>query len=426
MRAGRMALIVVGIGIGLCASPAGALDWPQWRGPQRDGLSQETGLLKQWPKAGPKLLWQVDKVGSGYSTPAVVGDRIYLVSNKGKKNEFVEALNAQDGQQVWSTRIGEVGPNLGPQYPGSRGTPTVDGDLLYAVGSNGDLDCLETATGKIVWHKDLRTDFNGQPGNWAYAESPLIDGNVLVCTPGGSEATLAALNKQTGAVIWKSAIPGGDRAAYASVTIADVGGVKQYVQFLHKGVVGVDAKTGKFLWRYERTAQGSPANIPTPLVHDAYVYSATGRGGGALIELKAAQGAVKAQQVYYSKRLPSSIGGTVEVGGYLYGTNSQGLMCVDFKTGKIKWQERCVGPGSICYADGCLYVHGEDNNQVALVEATPEAYREKGQFTPPDSPNHSGRVPKAWAYPVVANGRLYIRDLNFLWCFDIRSESGAK
>ena len=323
------------------------------------------------------------------------------MGNKGKKDEFVAALGVQDGKQLWQRHIGEVGQNLGPQYPAPRGTPTVDGDLLYAVGSNGDLVCLETASGKIVWHKDLRSDFQGMPGNWAYSESPLIDGNVLVCTPGGSEATLVALNKQTGDVIWKAPVPGGDRAAYASVTIADVGGVKEYVQFLQKGVVGVDAKTGKFLWRYERTAQGSPANIPTPLIHENYVYSATARGGGALVELK--PGTAKPQQVYYSKRLPSSIGGTVEVNGSLYGTNSQGLMCADFKTGDVKWQDRCVGPGSICFADGCLYVHGEENNSVALVEATPEAYREKGEFTPANSPSHSGRVPKAWAYPVIAN-----------------------
>jgi len=422
MRIGRLALIVVGIG--LCAWPVFALDWPQWRGPQRDGISQETGLLKEWPKEGPKLLWQVDTVGFGYSTPAVAVDRIYLLGNKGKKDEFVEALNTQDGQQVWKVRIGEVGPNLGPQYPGARGTATVDGEALYAIGSNGDLDCMETATGKIRWHKDLRSDFKGKPGLWAYSESPLIDGEVLVCTPGGPDATLVALNKQTGDVIWKSAIPGADTAAYSSVMIAEVQGVKEYVQFLQKGVVGVNAKTGEYLWRYERTAQGSPANIPTPVIHETYLYNATGRGGGALIEIK--PGAEKPAQIYFSKRLPASIGGSVEVGGNLYGTNSQGLMCADFKTGNIKWQDRCVGSASICYADGLLYVHGEENNTVALVKATPDGYHKEGEFTPPGTPNHSGRGPKAWAYPILANGRLYIRDLDHLWCYELRSEGGGK
>jgi outer membrane protein assembly factor BamB len=422
MNARRLAWIVVGVG--LCVSPAGAADWPQWRGPQRDGISQEMGLLKEWPKEGPKLVWQVDKAGFGYSTPAVAGDRVYLMGNKGKKDEFVLALNTTDGQQVWQRRVGEVGANLGPQYPGARGTPTVDGDLVFTIGSNGDLDCLEAATGKIVWHKDLRSDFKGMPGNWAYSESPLVDGNVLVCTPGGAEATIVALNKQTGDVIWKSEIPGGDRAAYSSVTIADVGGVKEYVQFLQKGVVGVDAKTGKFLWRYGRTAQGSPANIPTPIVHGTFVYSASGRGGGALVELK--PGAADPAQIYFSNRLPTAIGGAVKVGDFLYGTNSQGLVCADFKTGDIKWKDRGVGAGGICYADGRLYVHGENNNSVGLVEATSEGYHPKGEFTPANTPDHSGRGPKAWAYPVIANGRLYIRDLDHLWCFDIRSESAGK
>jgi outer membrane protein assembly factor BamB len=195
MRRARLALTVVGIvmGIGAGARPAMAADWPQWRGPQRDGISSETGLLKEWPKDGPKLAWQNDKVGSGYSTPAIAADRVYLIGNEGKKKEFVEALNAQDGHQVWAQVIGQVGQNLGPQYPGSRGTPTVDGELVYAIGSNGNLACLEAASGKIVWHKDLRSDFAGMPGNWAYSESPLVDGNVLVCTPGGSEATIVAL-----------------------------------------------------------------------------------------------------------------------------------------------------------------------------------------------------------------------------------------
>jgi outer membrane protein assembly factor BamB len=267
----RFLLACAGFGIiGL----ATATDWPQWRGPQRTGVSQETGLLAEWPKEGPKLLWQLSDVGNGYATPAVAGTRIYLLSNRGMENESVQALSVQDGKPVWSTRLGNVGsPNQSPPYPMARSTPTVDGDRLYALGSDGDIACLETATGKLIWQKNLQRDFGGKPGKWAYAESPLIDGETLVLTPGGAEATLVALNKKTGAVIWKSAVPGGDAAAYSSAIVAEPVGRKQYIQFLDKGVVGVDAKTGQFLWRYEKTSTG-PANIPTPIEHDGYVYSA--------------------------------------------------------------------------------------------------------------------------------------------------------
>lgn len=398
-----------------------AADWPQWRGPERNGISKETGLAKEWPKEGPKLLWQAKEIGDGYSTPAVVGERLYLISNQGMENEFVHALSVADGNEVWKTTIGKVGPNQGPQYPGTRSTPTVDGDELYALGSNGDLVCLNTGDGKELWRKDLRKDFGGKPGKWAYAESPLIDGDVLVVAPGGSKATIVALNKKSGDVVWESAIPEGDEAAYASAMIVEVGGLKQYVEFLSKGLVGVEAKTGKLLWRYEKTAQNSPANIPTPLVQEQFVYSAAGRSGGGLVQLKAAGSTVEAEEVYFTPKLPTAIGGAVVLDGYLYGTNGQGLLCAVLKTGDIQWQERGVGAGSVCYADGRLYVHGE-NGDVALVEVTPEAYREKGKFSPPES---SKKGPgKAWAYPVIANGRLYIREMGTVWCYDVKVSAG--
>ena len=418
-KSGRRIGVVLGWVILATATGGGAAvaaDWPQWRGPQRDGVSKETGLLKEWPAGGPRLVWQVNDLGEGYSTPAVVGDRLYLLSNKGTDDESVHALNAADGKPVWATRLGKVGPNQGPQYPGARTTPTVDGDLLYALGSDGDLACLETANGKERWRTNLRTVFGGQPGAWAYSESPLVDGDLLVCTPGGVEATLVALNKNTGDTVWKSAVPGGDQAAYSSAIVVEAAGVKQYVQFLQKGLVGVDAKTGKFLWRYAKTAEGSPANIPTPVARGELIYSSTARGGGGLVRLTpAGDGAVRADEVYFEKKLPTAIGGSVLVGDHLYGTG-QVMMCVEFSTGQVKWSERGVGAASVCYADGRLYLHGE-GGEVALVEATPDAYRELGRFTPPDSPDR-GRS-KAWTYPVVANGQLYLRDLNMLWCYDV-------
>jgi len=396
---------------------AGAADWPQWRGPLRDGKSEEKGLLQQWPAEGPKVVWQLKDIGNGFSTPAVVGDMLYVQSNEGMDNEFVQAIDVQKGEKLWSQRLGKVGENQGLPYPGARGTPTVDGNLLYALGSDGDLACLQAKTGEVVWTKNLRKEFGGQPGQWAYAESPLIDGDVLVCTPGGSEATIVALNKRKGDVVWKSPIAEGDQAAYSSIIIVEVDGLKQYVQFLGGGLVGVDANTGKFLWRYAETAQGSPANIPTPVAENDLVYSSTGRGGGGLIQLTVADNQVSAKQVYFSKKLPTAIGGAVLLDGYLYGTTAQAMLCVDFKSGEVKWEERGIGAGSLCFADGRLYQHGE-NGEVALLEPSPEGYRQKGHLKPADPPQLPPRT-FSWAYPVVANGRLYIRNQNCLWCYDI-------
>ena len=397
-----------------------AADWPQWRGPNRDGVSTEKGLLKQWPAEGPKLLWRVNDAGGGYSTPAVAGDRMYLLGNEGMDNEFVAARSAGDGKPLWQVRLGKVGnPNQRPPYPGARSTPTVAGNVLYALGSDGDFVALQAADGNELWRKNLRKDFGGKPGVWAYSESPLVDGDVVVVTPGGADATIVALDRKTGNVKWKGAVPGGDEAAYSSIIATEIGGKKQYVQFLQRGLVGVDAETGKFLWRYEKTAQGSPANIPTPVTRDGFVYSSTSRGGGGMVKLTAEGDAVKAEQVYAEAKLPTAIGGAVLVGDHLYGTSGQGLMCVEFKTGKQAWFDRSVGPGAVLFADGMLYVFGENSGETALVEATPEAYREKGRFTPPDAPPRE-RGKKSWAYPVVANGKLYLRDWDTVWCYDVR------
>jgi outer membrane protein assembly factor BamB len=400
-------------------------DWPQWRGPERDGISQEGGLLKEWPAAGPKLRWQVNDIGDGFSTPAVVGTRIYLTSNRGMENEFVQALSAQDGEPVWTTRLGNVGnPNQDPPFPKARSTPTVDGDFVYALGSDGDLACLETGTGTVRWQKSLRKDLGGQPHEWAYAESPLVDGDVVVVTPGGPEATIVALDKKTGAVVWKSAVPGGDPAGYASAVVVQAGGRKQYVQFLSKGLVGVDAKTGKSLWRYNEVAKG-PAQAFTPVARDGYVYGGALSVGGGLVRLKPDANGVAAEQVYFERGLPNGFGGAVLVGDYLYGVamGQQQLLAVEFTTGKVMWKAESLGRASVAYADGLLYVHAWSGD-VGLVEATPAGYREKGRFTPPAQPKHKqlGEMAEhAYAYPVIANGSLYIRDLGTLWAYDIKA-----
>jgi outer membrane protein assembly factor BamB len=400
-------------------------DWPQWRGPERNGISSESGLLKQWPKEGPKLLWQVNDLGDGYSTPSVVGNRIYMMSNRGMENEFVQALSTEDGKPIWTTRVGNVGnPDQDPPFPKARSTPTVDGEFIYALGSDGDLACLEARSGKVRWQKSLRKEFGGQPHEWAYAESPLVDGNVLVVTPGGAQATIVALNKKTGAVIWKSAVPGADPAGYASAIVVQGGGRKQYVQFLSKGIVGVDAKTGAFLWRYKEVVKG-PAQAFTPVARGAYVYGGALSIGGGLVRLKPDNGGVAAEQVYFERGLPNGFGGAVLVGDYLYGTQTagRGLVAVEFTTGKVKWKTESFPMSSVVYADGHLYLHNETGDCL-LVEATPEGYREKGRFTPPNQPKkkRAGQMAEgALAHPVVANGRLYIRDLETLWAYDIKA-----
>jgi outer membrane protein assembly factor BamB len=406
--------------LGVVAFGAVAADWPQWRGPNRDGHSPEKGLRQAWPPEGPRLRWQLSTLGSGYSTPAVVGERLYLLANDGLENEYVVALATSDGQRVWSTGLGVVGqPKQDPNFPAARSTPTVVGDLLYALGSDGDLACLEIATGAIRWRKHLRRDLGGQPGTWAYAESPLIDRDTLVCTPGGTQATLAALDRRTGQVRWVCALAEGDEAAYASAQVAEAGGVRQYVQLLQKGLVGVEASTGRFLWRFAKAVSRYNANIPSPVVSDGCVYVGSAGTGGGLVRLQVAGGRVEAEPLYFEAKLPTSIGGAVKVGDYLYGTTAQAMLCVEFQTGRVKWEERALGPASLCYADGRLYLHGE-NGEVALVEPSPDGYREKGRFTPPGQPERKNQMEKAWAYPVVADGRLYLRDQGTLWCYDVR------
>jgi outer membrane protein assembly factor BamB len=397
-----------------------AADFAQWRGPLRDGHSPETELLKEWPKEGPKLLWQVTDVGGGYSTPSVVGDRIYLFGSDASE-ESVIALNAKDGGKVWSAKLGKVGhPEQKPSYPGARSTPTVDEKFLFALGSDGDLACLEIANGKEVWRKHLRTDFGGKYGEWAYSESPLVDGDKVIVTPGGTNATVLALNKKTGETVWKCTVPEGSAAGYSSVIIAEFSGVRQYVQFLASGLMGIDPGSGKLLWRYEKSGKGSPAPIITPLVSDGMIYSGAFRATTALVKPVLKDGVFKVEEIYSNSKLPVGLGGVVKVGEYFYGSGGSTAMCVEFKTGAVKWEERSIGPGSLLVAAQRIYVHA-DNGDVALFEPGAEGYREKGRFTPPGVPSRSNPMEKAWTYPVISNGKLYIRDKESLWCYDVKA-----
>jgi len=313
-------LWIAGIVILSKALPVFADNWPQWRGPQRDGISHETGLLGEWPKEGPKLLWRVENIGRGYSTPAVVNDRLYLMASEGLDNEFVEALDVHDGKRMWSTRIGNVGnPKQQPNFPTARSTPTVEGDFLYALSSDGDLDCMDIKNGSVRWKKNLRSDFGGKTAEWAYAESPLIDGEALVCAPGGSEATVVALGKTSGDLIWKCPLAESDDAGFSSAIVVDTGEIREYVRLLTKGLVGIEASTGRLLWRYGKPISKYGANIQTPVASGEYVFcSSTGTGGG-VVRLKVQGKQVEAEQVYFGPEYQTAIGGVVKVGDYLYG-----------------------------------------------------------------------------------------------------------
>jgi outer membrane protein assembly factor BamB len=407
------------------AAGAPAADWPRFRGPDNNGICTETGLLQEWPEGGPKLLWTVDGLGTGYSTVSITGGKILtmgdLPADDGSQQQFVIALDLNTRDQLWTTRIGP------PHSDGPRCTPTVDGELLYVVGTDGDLACLETATGKVRWHKSFAADFGGKMmSQWKFSESPLVDGEKLVCTPGGPDATIVALDKKTGEVIWKCGIPdigpeGKDGAGYSSMVVAEIDGVRQYVQILGRGAVGVEAETGRFLWGYNRIAN-KVANIPTPIVRGNYVFVTTSyKAGSALLKLTRNGDRMDVEEVYF---LPWEVfnnhhGGVVLVGDYLYGGSGQNQgvpVCIEFQTGKIAWrQDDPPGTGSaaVLYADGNL-IFRYQNGLVALIEATPEAYRLKGTFRTAVKKGNS------WPHPVVFDGKLYLRDQDTLMCYDVR------
>ncbi len=604
-------LLVLCVGSSLPAQvPSGPNDWPQWRGPNRDGISHDKGLLTAWPEGGPKVLWQVDRVGVGYSSVVVKDGRIFT---QGDLNgvEHILCLSAQDGSLLWAVqpepvakelaerinaeftnldknqdgtvdevealaRLGnefnkydtaadgdaeaiaetrrkrlfasldanndgklsfeesgdalrdefaridqndadadatalaasratalfaqldtdkdgkisrdesrrsaldrpfnqaddrdpstnkgdqlltkqeletylakrETGKDgtLSPEevleyyvksHPGKdgiltrdelqgyfggyrnrqgdgpRGTPTVDGDLVYCEGGNGDVTCLEAATGKTVWHVNLTRDFGGGRPGWGYSESPLIEGEMLVVTPGGKNGTVLALNKKTGDAIWQSSDIQ-DGAHYSSPVAATIGGRREIVQFARSSVFGLDAASGKFLWKYSAANNGT-ANCFTPIVDKNYVFvsSAYGTGSG-LAEVSNSADGQTAEEVYFLGKLASHHGGAVKIGDYLYSNGGGSLMCIHYLTGDIAWQARSVGKGSLVAADGMLYVQSE-RYAFALVEATPEEYREKGRF----KFDSHGRP--SWAHPVVCGGRLYVRDQESLTAYDLRS-----
>jgi outer membrane protein assembly factor BamB len=388
-----------------------AADWPQWQGPDRTRLSKETGLLKEWPAAGPSVVWTATGLGSGYGSMAVAGDRVFLQGARGRTSVVI-ALNRADGKEVWSKTLGAYETN--DRGPGPRGTPTVDGDRLYVLSENGDLACLKT-DGTEVWRRNILSDFAGRQLQWLISESPLVDGPHVVVSPGGPGAGIVKLDKMTGKTVWTSKDLS-DPAGYSSVIAADVQGVRTYMTFTATAGVGVRASDGKLMFRYPRAANRT-ANIATPIFSNNKVFftSAYGTGGG-LLDLTAHNGEVTPKEVYFTLNMKNHHGGVVLVDGHLYGFNDSILTCLEFATGNVIWRDRSVGKGSVTFADGSLYIQGE-NNLFGLAEATPSGYREKGRFSIPDKGLPS------WAHPVVSDGRLYVRNQDTLLVYDVKARA---
>ncbi len=396
-------LCVTGVAL---AQPANNANWPQWRGPNRDGVSKETGLLKQWPAEGPPLVWKAAGAGNGYSSFSIANGKLITMGLRGDR-EFVVAFDVATGKQAWATSHGSAFRN--DRGDGPRGTPTVDGDRVYALGGSGDLSALDVRTGKVVWTKNILKEFGGENITWGISESPLVVGNKLLVNPGGPGASIVALNKSDGSLIWKSQ---SDRAGYSSAIPVEANGATQVVFFTHQRAVGLDLKDGKFLWEYARPANRT-ANAATPIARGNRVFISSDYGtGGGVVEIKPDG---TAQEVWFTRDVRNHHSSSVLVGDHLYGFSSSILMAVKFDTGEIAWRDRSVGKGSLVYADGRLYCFSE-RGVMGLVEATPTGYVERGRFR-----IEAGSL-ETWTHPVVAGGRLYLRDQDTIYAYDVRQK----
>lgn len=420
-----MALLTLGssqAAISQSATPGG--QWPQWRGPNRDGVSTETGLLQSWPAGGPRRLFAATGMGGGFSSVAVTGGRILTMGDR-RDGQYVLAFAEADGKPLWATRVGSTHVD---QYGGPRATPTVDGDLTFTTSTDGDLVALETATGAVRWRKNLPRDFGAPTPGWLFSESPLVDGDRVVITPGSRQAAMVAMDKTSGKEIWRAAMPslgsnGLDGPDYSSIVISSGGGVKQYVRLMGRGVLSVRASDGWVLWGYNGVAN-NVANISTPVIKDNLVFASTGyQTGAALLELSAApDNRVTSRERYFlqARTFQNHHGGMVLIGNHVYaghGHNRGTPICLELATGRVVWggDIRNAGEGSaaVMAADGHVYFRYQ-NGVMMLVEATPDGYREKGQFEIPNVRNPS------WSHPVVAGGRLYLREQDVLHVYDVK------
>jgi outer membrane protein assembly factor BamB len=407
-----------------------AADWPQWRGPNRDAVSKEAGLLKQWPKDGPELVWTFDKAGAGYAGPAVVGGKLYTMGARGN-DEYLFALDSK-GQELWSAKIAPVFDFDSNQWSrGPNGTPAVDGDLVFALGSQGELVCVDTA-GKEQWRKSMPKDLKGQvngigggPKNmgWGYSWSPLVDGDQLVCVPGGPDGLFAALDKKTGRILWRSKDVK-EMVTYSSPIVATIGGVKQYLQMTQGGITAVAAKDGELLWQFKRERPWGDVVCPTPIWHNDTVYVSAWTGCN-LIKVERKDGKFEATEVYDERKISNHHGGLVRVDKYIYGYHADNFWaCQEWDSGEIKWESarNALGPGSLLYADGRLYCLSEKSGTgvVAMLAASPDDYKEISRFTLPRASTIRKVSGHVWTHPVLSDGLLYLRDQELIFCYKVK------
>ena len=408
MRQAVLTLIVITLLTGLVRPEAQTSDWFQWRGPNRDGHSAETGLLQSWPSNGPPQLWRASGAGTGYSSFSSSNGRLFTLGARGE-TEYVMAFDAGSGKKLWEVQNGRRFRN--EQGDGPRSTPTIDGDRVYAFGGSGSLACLDAATGKLYWSVNVVAKFGGGTPYWGYSESPLILGDRIVVNAGGRNASIVALNKSDGATLWQTQ---SDEAGYSSPVVLRTGSLAQVVFFTGQRALAVDPRDGRLLWSYNRVSNNT-ANIATPVVRGNRVFLSSDYGtGAALLEVKAAGNIASASEVYFTREMRNHHASSVLVGNHIYGFSSSILTALELTSGELAWRHRSVGKGSLIVADGRLYLYSE-NGVVGLADASPAGYVERGRFTIPTT------GPPTWSHPIITNGKLIIRDQDNIYAYNVKA-----
>jgi outer membrane protein assembly factor BamB len=368
--------------------------------------------MDSWPAGGPKQVWLNKDAGLGYAGFAVVGDKLFTLGLFDDK-EYGLCLDANSGKELWRVEVGDKFKN--DWGDGPRNTPTVDEDRVYFMAAGGELVCVKIADQKKLWSITMG-DMGGEVPYWGYSESPLVYGDQIVCTPGGDQGSVAALDKMTGKKIWQSKDVT-NKAHYSSIIPLEKDGKVTYVQLLNSCVVGIDPKSGKVLWNME--FPGKTAVIPTPVEVNGNIYVTSGYGSGsAFYEING----TKATESWMSRSLSNHHGGVVHLDGFIYGyAEMDGFVCQNTENGKIRWNaEKKIAKGALTYADGHLYYIEEKSGDVLLLKVSPEGWEEKGRFKL--SPQTEKRNPKGriWVHPVIANGKMYLRDQELIMCYDIK------